>query len=74
MNGLDKEHGDALQCQVLDATTAESKRKITEYGFKNHGLVIFDSDGRVRKKMDGHHWTEAQIRAALNEVADMGLN
>ena len=68
MNGLDKEYGDALQCHVLDATTAKSKQEIAEYGFENHGLVIFDSDGRVKKKMDGHKWTEAQIRAALNEV------
>ncbi len=68
MNGLDKEYGDALQCDVVDATTAESKQKIAEYGFENHGLVIFDSDRRVRKKMDGHKWTESQIRAALSEV------
>ena len=68
MNGLDNEYGDELQCRVLDATTAESKQKIAEYGFENHGLVIFDVDGHVKKKMDGHDWTEAQIRAALNEV------
>ncbi len=68
MNGLDNEYGDELECRVLDATTAESKQKIAEYGFENHGLVIFDVDGQTRKKMDGHDWTEAQIRAALNEV------
>ena len=53
---------------VVDATTAESKQKIAEYGFENHGLVIFDSERRVRKKMDGHKWTEPQIRTALSEV------
>lgn len=68
MNGLDEEYGAALLVDVLDATTAESKQKIAEYGFENHGLVIFDAEGQVKKKMDGHEWTEAQIRAALSDV------
>lgn len=68
MNGLDEEFGDALTCDVLDATTPEGKQAIAGYGFGNHGLVIFDSDGLVQKKMDGHDWTEEQIRAALSEV------
>ena len=68
MNGLDKELGDALSCDVFDASTDESKAMIAEYGFENHGLVIFDSEGVAQKKMDGHDWTEDQIRAALDEV------
>ena len=68
MNGLDKEFGDALVVNVFDASTAESKQKIAEYGFENHGLVIFDKDGDLRTKMNGHEWTEAQIRDALDKV------
>lgn len=68
MNGLEKEYADKLEVDVFDATTAESKTKIAEYGFENHGLVMFGSDGAIQKKMDGHEWTEAQIRDALSEV------
>ena len=53
---------------VFDAPTEESKIKIDEYGFGDHGLVMFDSDGTVQKNMDGHDWTEAQIRDALKDV------
>ena len=68
MNGLEKEHEGTLECEVLDANTAASMRAIKGYGFENHGLVIFDAQGDVQKKMDGHDWTEVQIRAALKDV------
>ena len=68
MNGLDEEYGKDLQCDVLDAYDDESKTKIAAYGFDSHGLVIFDTQGDVQKKMDGHEWTELQIRTALEEV------
>ena len=67
MNGLDDEY-EVLTVDVYDASTEESKQKIEEYEFENHGLVIFDSRGQVTTRMDGHKWTEEQIRAALAEV------
>jgi hypothetical protein len=68
VNGLEKEYEGTLECDVFDATTAASKQAISEYGFENHGLVIFDAQGDVQKKMDGHDWTEVQIRTALSDV------
>ena len=57
-----------LECEILDATTPESVEQIKGYGFGNHGMVIFDSEGKVQKKMDGHMMQEPQIRQALKEV------
>lgn len=68
MNGLEKEYAGLLEVDVFDASTEESKTKIHEYGFEDHGLVMFDSDGAVQKNMDGHSWTEEQIRDALKDV------
>jgi hypothetical protein len=68
VNGLDEEYAERLEVDVYDYGTAESQAKIKEYGFENHGLVMFDSEGTLQKKMDGHDWTEDQIRAALAEV------
>lgn len=68
MNGLKNEYQGALQCDVLDATTAESKARIKEYGFDHHGLVILDGKDVVQVKMNGHAMTEAEIRAALKGV------
>ncbi len=68
MNGLEEEFQGTLKCDVLDATTAENKAQIKAYGFGNHGLVVFDGQGNVQKKMDGHLMGEPEIRAALTEV------
>ena len=68
MNGLEREYTGVLEVDIIDATTEQSKIKIDEYGFENHGLVMFDSDGTLQKNMDGHEWTEQQIRDALQDV------
>lgn len=68
MDGLEKEYQGALRCEVLDATTSENKAQIRAYGFGSHGLVIFDAQGIVKKKMDGHFMREPEIRHALQEV------
>ncbi len=68
VNGLETEYKGNLECEILDATTPESVEQIKGYGFGNHGLVIFDGEGNVQKKMDGHMMQEPQIRQALKEV------
>lgn len=68
MNGLEEQYTGTLECEILDATTEESKAQIKAYGFGNHGLVIFDGEGNLQKKMDGHKMQEPQIRQALQEV------
>jgi hypothetical protein len=70
VNGLEKEFSGALKCEVLDATTPENLEQIRAYGFGNHGMVIFDAQGNVKKKMDGHLMREPEIRQALQEVME----
>jgi hypothetical protein len=70
VNGLEKKHHGALQCEVLDATTPENKAQIHEYGFGSHGLVIFDAQGNLKKKLDGHLMREPEINQALAEVME----
>ena len=72
VNSLEKEFQGALQCEVLDALTAENKEKIKGYGFDNHGLVVFDAHDNIKKKMNGHLMREPEIRAALSEVMGDG--
>ena len=72
VNSLEKEFNGALQCEVLDAFTPENKEKIKGYGFDNHGLVVFDANGNVKKKMNGHLMRGPEIRAALSEVMGDG--
>ena len=68
MNGLEEEYAGVLECEVLDATTAENKAKIQSYGFGTHGMVFFDENGSLAKKLDGHKMQEPLIRTALKEV------
>lgn len=71
MYGLAKEYGDAVKVDIENATTPENREKMrTEFGFKTHGLVIYDRNGRVMKTLDGHFLKEPQIRQALQEVLD----
>ena len=72
VNGLDKEFGSALQCDVLDSTTEDSKQAIAGYGFDDHGLVVFEAGGDVSWKKNGHHISEEELRAAL-KVAMEGV-
>ena len=53
---------------MLDATAPENKAQIREYGFGTHGLVIFDAEGNLKKKLDGHLMREPEINQALEEV------
>ena len=69
MNGLDHEFKDRVQVSIEDATTPQNAARIkNEFGFRNHGLVIYDKQGHMARKIDGHLITEPQVRSALDAV------
>jgi hypothetical protein len=70
VNGLEDEYNGALKCDVRDAMSAESKAEIQQLGFKTHGLVIYDTAGNIKAKLDGHRLSEKEIRDAVQ----MALN
>ncbi len=53
---------------ILDATAPANKRRIQELGFHSHGMVILDSRGNIKIKMDGHNLNEQTIRKAIERV------
>ena len=63
VNGLKKEQGDTLETQMFDALDPRYKAEIKGFGFENHGLVVFDSSGKVAHAENGHKMTETQIRS-----------
>ena len=69
VHGLQSEFKDRVEVEILDATTPDNKQKIqNEFGFKSHGLVIYDGTGGLSQKLDGHLLKEPAIREALNGV------
>ncbi len=68
MNGLEETNKGVLACEIRDATDEKGKADIAELGFKTHGMVFYDPDGNILKKIDGHKMTEEEIDVAVNEV------
>lgn len=68
MNGLEENSNGSIRVDVLDATAPESKTQIKSYGFRNHGMVIFDGKDQLKWKKDGHLIEEAEIRDAVQSV------
>lgn len=65
MNGLENEYNGALKCNVEDALSPEGKTEVQKLGFKTHGLVIYDTAGNIKAKLDGHRLSEKEIRDAV---------
>ncbi len=70
MNGLEEQHKGVLSCEIRNATDEAGKADIAELGFGTHGMVIYDPDGNILKKMDGHLMTEEDINLAVDEALD----
>ncbi|RMH85112.1 MAG: hypothetical protein D6681_16365 [Calditrichaeota bacterium] len=68
MNGLEKEYKGALKCEVRNAFSPQSKKEIADLGFQTHGLAIYDPQGHLKVKLDGHRLSEETIRDAVQSV------
>lgn len=68
MHGLEEEYRGALKAEIRDATTPKHKAEIREHGFETHGMVIYDAEGQLKKKLDGHLMQEPEIRRAVRDV------
>ena len=52
----------------VDATQPEARASVKELGFKSHGLVIRDLNGRTLWKQPDHQVRIESVRAALHEI------
>jgi hypothetical protein len=69
VNGLGNEYKGRVNVAIENATSSENANRIhSEFGFRSHGLVIYDKNGKIAQKIDGHNIDEATIRAALQSV------
>jgi hypothetical protein len=68
VSGLEKEFPGKVKASNLDATTPENKKVVQSLGFKNHGLVIRASDGKVLWKQPDHEVKIEDARAALEKL------
>ena len=68
VNGLEETNKGVLACEIRNAMDEKGKVEIAELGFKTHGMVFYDPDGNILKKIDGHKMTEEEIDSAVNEI------
>ena len=68
MNGLENEYDGALHVEEIPTTNPKSKKLIEQYQLTTHGMLIFDEEGSLAKKLDGHFLEEQEIRTAVAEV------
>jgi len=70
VSGLEQEFPGRVVASNVDATTEESKRIVSELGFRNHGLVIRSPEGEIRWKQPDHEVEMSMVREALKELLE----
>ena len=68
MSGLEDEFSGKVVAQNVDAKTPDAVTAVQELGFKNHGLVIRTSEGRVLWSQPDHEVEPEQVRLALKKL------
>jgi hypothetical protein len=68
VSGFETEFPGKVKAQNVDATTPESAAAIKSLGFKNHGLVIRSSTGKVLWKQADHTVKVEEVRAAIQDL------
>ena len=70
MSGLEQEFPGRVAAHNLDATTDEAKQAVAQLGFRNHGLVIRDADGKTLWSQPDHDVEMNDVRQALKELLE----
>ena len=68
VSGLEQEFPGQVKAMNVDASTPEAQKAIKALGFKNHGLVVRDPDGKVLHKEPDHTVDIDAVRKALTEI------
>lgn len=68
VSGLEKEYPGKVKAINADASSPAAKKAIQELGFKTHGLVIRDAQGKALFKQPDHTVNLDEARRALEEL------
>jgi len=70
VSGFGEEFEGKVEAQNLDATKPEAVKRVKSLGFKNHGLVITDAEGKVLFKQPDHQVKVEEVRAELTKLLE----
>jgi len=70
VSGLEQQFGSRVKAHNIDATTPESKAAIQQLGFRNHGLVVRDSEGQVLWKQADHEVDMQQVQEEVQRLLE----
>jgi hypothetical protein len=72
VSGLEQEFPGKVKAENVDASGEEARKAIKELGFKNHGLVVRDANGKVLHKQPDHTVDMDAVRNAIKEILAKG--
>jgi hypothetical protein len=68
VSGLEKDFPGRVKAGNIDAKTEEGKQAVAALGFKSHGLVVRDKDGKAVFTQPDH---TVDVDAARKAIADL---
>jgi hypothetical protein len=68
VSGLEQEFPGKVKAENVDASGEEARKAIKELGFKNHGLVIRDAQGKVLHKEPDHTVDMDAVKKAIQDL------
>ena len=68
VSGLEKEFPGKVKAANVDASTEEAQKAVKELGWRNHGLVIRDKQGKPVFNQADHGVNMDDVRKALNSL------
>ncbi len=68
VSGLEKEFPGKIKAGNVDATTEEGQKAAKELGWRNHGLVIRDKQGKALFNQSDHGVNMDDVRKALHDL------
>ena len=66
MSELQKEHEGQITFSVIQTAGQEAESGVEDYDVGNHGLVVFDADGKVLQTIPGYDLEKVE----LSEICD----
>ena len=68
VSGLEQEFPGRVKAANVDATTEEGQKAVKEMGWRSHGLVIRDAQGKAVFNQADHGVDMGAVRKALHDL------
>ena len=68
VSGLEQEFAGKVKARNIESTSKEGQAAVSELGFRSHGLVIRNAEGKALWKQADHTVSMEETRKALRDL------